>query len=89
MVIDILALGGLPLLALALVGSYHLGRRRRRWDVVMELMDDDAFVRDMGALDRARDQIKEMNTRYAAWERSRVVRGTRGLASHVSSNGQD
>jgi hypothetical protein len=82
-------LGGLPLLALALAESYCLGRRRRRWEVVMELMDDDAFVRDMGALDRARDQIKEMNTRYAAWEHARAARGTRGLAGHVSVDGHE
>jgi len=43
----------------------------------------------MGALDRARDQIKEMNTRYATWERSRTARGTPGLAGHVSVDGQD
>ncbi len=62
-----LALGALPLLMLALMGSYRLGRRRRRDEVVIALMDDDAFIRDMGALDRARDRIKEMNTRYATW----------------------
>jgi hypothetical protein len=82
-------LSGLSLLALALAGSYRLGRRRRRWEVVMELMDDDVFVHDMGALDRARDQIKEMNTRYAAWERSRAVWGTPGLAGHVSVDGHE
>jgi len=82
-------LGGLPLLALALAGSYRLGRHRRRWEVVAELMDDDAFVRDMGALDRARDQIKEMNSRYAAWERSRAARGTPGLAGQVSVDGYE
>ncbi len=52
-------------------------------------MDDDAFVRDMGALDRARDRVKEMNTRYAAWERSRAARSTPGLAGHISVDGQD
>ena len=83
------ALGGLSLLALALAGSYRLGRHRRRWEVVAELMDDDAFVRDMGALDRARDQIKEMNSRYAAWERSRAARGTPGLAGQVSVDGYE
>jgi len=62
-----LVLGTLPLLTLALMGSYRLGRRRRRDEVVIALMDDDAFIRDMGALDRARDWIKEMNTRYATW----------------------
>jgi len=62
-----LALGALYVLTLALVGSYRLGRRRRRDEVIAELMDDDAFVRDMGALDRARDQIRDMNTRYAQW----------------------
>jgi len=62
-----LVLGTLPLLTLALMGSYRLGRRRRRDEVVIALMDDDAFIRDMGALDRARDRIKEMNTRYAQW----------------------
>ncbi len=62
-----LVLGTLPLLTLALMGSYRLGRRRRRDEVVIALMDDDAFIRDMGALDRARDRIKEMNTRYATW----------------------
>jgi len=62
-----LVLGTLPLLTLALMGSYRLGRRRRRAEVVIALMDDDAFIRDMGALDRARDRIKEMNTRYATW----------------------
>ena len=62
-----LVLGTLPLLTLALMGSYRLGRRRRRAEVVIALMDDDAFIRDMGALDHARDRIKEMNTRYATW----------------------
>jgi len=87
MEIVVFMLGGLPLLALALAGGYRLGRRRRRWEVVAELMDDAAFVRDMGALDRARDQIKEMNNRYAAWERSWVARGTPGLAGRVSVDG--
>ncbi len=59
-----LALGALPLLTLALMGSYRLGRRQRRDEVVIALMDDDAFVRDMGALDRVRDHIRERNTRY-------------------------
>ena len=62
-----LALGALPLLTLALMGSYRLGRRQRRDEVVVELMDDDAFVRDRGALDRVRDHIRERNTRYAKW----------------------
>jgi hypothetical protein len=62
-----LVLGALPLLTLALMGSYRLGRRQRRDEVVIELMDDDAFVRDMGALDRVRDHIRERNTRYANW----------------------
>ncbi len=62
-----LVLGTLPLLTLALMGSYRLGRRQRRAEVVIALMDDDAFVRDMGVLDRARDRIKERNTRYAPW----------------------
>jgi len=94
MEIVVFMLGGLPLLALALARGYRLGRRRRRWEVVAELMDDAAelmddaaFVRDMGALDRARDQIKEMNNRYAAWERSWVARGTPGLAGRVSVDG--
>jgi len=67
-----LAWGALPLLPLALVASYRLGRRRRRAEVVIELMNDDAFIRDMGALDRARDRIKEMNTRYATWRRQQA-----------------
>ena len=67
-----LALGALPLLTLALMGSYQLGRRQRRDDVVIALMDDDAFVRDMGALDRVRDHIRERNTRYANWRRSQA-----------------
>jgi len=67
-----LALGALPLLTLALVASYRLGRRQRRDEVIVELMDDDAFVRDMGALDRVRDQIRERNTRYAKWRRSQA-----------------
>ncbi len=67
-----LALGALPLLTLALMGSYRLGRRQRRDEVVIELMDDDAFVRDMGALDRVRDHIRERNTRYANWRRSQA-----------------
>jgi len=73
-----LALGALPLLTLALLGSYRLGRRRRRDEVVIALMDDDAFIRDMGALDRARDRIKEMNTRYAQWrhQEAREVQAT-------------
>ncbi len=62
-----LALGALPLLMLALMGSYRLGRRQRRDEVVIALMDDDAFVRDRGALDRVRDHIRERNTRYAKW----------------------
>ncbi len=62
-----LVLGTLPLLTLALMGSYRRGRRQRRDEVIIALMDDDAFVRDMGALDRARDQIRERNTRYAKW----------------------
>ncbi len=62
-----LVLGALPLLTLALMGSYRLGRRQRRDEVVIALMDDDAFVRDMGALDRVRDHIREKNTRYAKW----------------------
>jgi len=62
-----LALGALPLLTLALVASYRLGRRQRRDEIIVELMDDDAFVRDMGALDRVRDHIRERNTRYAKW----------------------
>ena len=62
-----LVLGALLLLTLALMGSYRLGRRQRRDEVVIELMDDDAFVRDMGALDRVRDHIRERNTRYANW----------------------
>ncbi len=87
MEIVVFMLGGLLLLVLALARGYRLGRRQRRWEVVAELMDDDAFVRDMGALDRARDQIKEMNNRYAAWERSWVARGTPGLAGRVSVDG--
>jgi len=67
-----LAWGALPLLPLALVASYRLGRRRRRDEVVIALMNDDAFIRDMGALDRARDRIKEMNTRYATWRREQA-----------------
>ncbi len=67
-----LALGALPLLTLALMGSYRLGRRQRRDEVVVELMDDDAFVRDMGALDRVRDHIRERNTRYAKWRRQQA-----------------
>jgi len=62
-----LVLGTLPLLTLALMGNYRLGRRQRRDEVVIALMDDDAFVRDMGALDRVRDHIRERNTRYAKW----------------------
>ncbi len=62
-----LALGALYLLTLALMGSYRRGRRQRRDEVIIALMDDDAFVRDMGALDRVRDQIRERNTRYAKW----------------------
>ncbi len=65
-----LALGALPLLTLALMGSYRLGRRQRRDEVVIAWMDDDAFVRNMGALDRVRDHIRERNTRYAKWRRS-------------------
>jgi len=38
----------------------------------MDLMDDDAFVRDMGALDRVRDHIRERNTRYAKWRRQQA-----------------
>jgi len=67
-----LALEALPLLTLALMGSYRLGRRQRRDEVVIALMDDDAFVRDMGALDRVRDHIRERNTRYANWRRSQA-----------------
>ncbi len=67
-----LVLGALLLLTLALMGSYRLGRRRRRDEVVVELMDDDAFVRDMGALDRVRDHIRERNTRYAKWRRQQA-----------------
>jgi hypothetical protein len=67
-----LTLGALPLLPLALVASYRLGRRQRRAEVVVALMDDDAFVRDMGALDRVRDQIRERNTRYAQWRRQQA-----------------
>jgi hypothetical protein len=67
-----LALGALPLLTLALMGSYRLGRCQRRDEVVIALMDDDAFVRDMGALDRVRDHIRERNTRYANWRRSQA-----------------
>ena len=67
-----LALGALPLLTLALLGSYRLGRRQRRAEVVIALMDDDAFVRDMGALDRVRDHIRERNTRYATWRRQQA-----------------
>jgi len=67
-----LVLGALPLLTLALMGSYRLGRRRRRDEVIIALMDDDAFVRDMGALDRVRDHIRERNTRYAKWRRSQA-----------------
>ena len=67
-----LVLGALLLLTLALMGSYRLGRRRRRDEVIAELMDDDAFVRDMGALDRVRDHIRERNTRYANWRRSQA-----------------
>jgi len=67
-----LALGALYLLTLALMGSYRLGRRRRRDEVIIALMDDDAFVRDMGALDRVRDHIRERNTRYAKWRRSQA-----------------
>jgi len=70
--IVVLALGALPLLMLALRGSYRLGRRQRRDEIVIELMDDDAFVRDMGALDRARDQIRDMNARYAQWKRQQA-----------------
>ncbi len=67
-----LVLGALPLLTLALMGSYRLGRRQRRDEVVVELMDDDAFVRDRGALDRVRDHIRERNTRYAKWRRQQA-----------------
>jgi len=67
-----LVLGALPLLTLALMGSYRLGRRQRRDEVVTALMDDDAFVRDMGALDRVRDHIRERNTRYAKWRRQQA-----------------
>jgi len=67
-----LVLGTLPLLTLALMGSYRLGRRQRRDEVVIALMDDDAFVRDRGALDRVRDHIRERNTRYAKWRRSQA-----------------
>jgi len=82
------ALGAMPLLTLALVASYRLGRRRRRDEVIVELMDDDAFVRDMGALDRVRDQIKKRNTRYATWRRqqareSNVAAGTAGTIAGV------
>ncbi len=73
-----LALGALYLLTLALMGSYRLGRRQRRDEVIIALMDDDAFVRDMGALDRVRDQIRERNTRYAKWrhQEARVAQAT-------------
>jgi len=73
-----LVLGALPLLMLALMGSYRLGRRQRRAEVVIALMDDDAFVRDMGALDRVRDHIRERNTRYATWrhQQAREVQAT-------------
>jgi len=73
-----LVLGALPLLMLALMGSYRLGRRQRRDEVVIALMDDDAFVRDMGALDRVRDHIRERNTRYATWrhQQAREVQAT-------------
>ena len=71
-----LVLGALPLLTLALMGSYRLGHRQRRDEVVIELMDDDAFVRDMGALDRVRDQIRERNTRYANWRRQQARAAT-------------
>jgi len=67
-----LVLGALPLLTLALMGSYRLGRRQRRDEVIIALMDDDAFVRDRGALDRVRDQIRERNTRYAKWRRQQA-----------------
>jgi len=67
-----LALGALPLLTLALVASYRLGRRQRRDEIIAELMDDDAFVRDMGALDRVRDHIRERNTSYANWRRQQA-----------------
>ena len=65
-------MGALYLLTLAHMGSYRLGRRQRRDEVIIELMDDDAFVRDMGALDRVRDHIRERNTRYAKWRRSQA-----------------
>ncbi len=83
-----LALGALPLLMLALRGSYRLGRCRRRDEVIVELMDDDAFVRDMGALDRVRGQIKKRNTRYATWRRqqaraSNVAAGTAGTIAGI------
>ena len=73
-----LALGALYLLTLALMGSYRRGRRQRRDEVIIALMDDDAFVRDMGALDRVRDQIRERNTRYAKWrhQEARVAQAT-------------
>ncbi len=82
-----LVLGTLPLLTLALMGSYRLGRRQRRDEVVIALMDDDAFVRDMGALDRVRDHIRERNTRYANWRRSEAqatgATGTAGAGAGV------
>jgi len=67
-----LVLGALPLLTLALRGSYQLGRRQRRAEVIVALMDDDAFVRDRGALARVRDQIRERNMRYAKWRRQQA-----------------
>jgi len=83
--IGALALGALYLLTLALMGSYRLGRRQRRDEVIIALMDDDAFVRDMGALDRVRDQIRERNTRYAKWrhQQARVA----GAAAETAGAG--
>ncbi len=88
-----LTLGALPLLPLALVASYRLGRRQRRAEVVVALMDDDAFVRDMGALDRVRDQIRERNTRYAQWRRQQAheanVADATGTAGTITGVGHE
>ena len=91
-----LALGALSLLTLALMGSYRLGRRRRRDEVIIALMDDDAFVRDMGALDRVRDHIRERETRATpsggaarpARSRPRARRGRPAPAPGTSKRGE-
>ncbi len=86
-----LVLGTLPLLTLALMGSYRLGRRQRRDEVVIALMDDDAFVRDRGALDRVRDHIWERNTRYAKWrhQQAREAQATGATGTAGAGTGHE